>query len=102
MQNQQVNEGNLLIAQFMDCNMPVSELTYNVDWNGLIPVIDKIEKMGFITAIHHDEDYTNYMYHFFDKRAVDGGGKSDWLPNRIEAAWQAIINFINWYNGRPQ
>lgn len=58
----------------------IDQLNYNKDWNLLMPVVEKINKLS--------DDWP---------RATE----SIWsLPiiTPIDKVWQAVIEFINWYN----
>jgi len=106
-ENKTVTENNKLIAEFMgygDVNTKVyfkyncsaNKLMFDSSWDWLMPVIEKIEKdkatVNFLTnaktkiigcTIH--VDYTSFSF------------KS---TNRLEAAYEAIIKFIKWYNSQ--
>ena len=111
-------ENNKIIAEFMgvskskiDANGQVLNFenskynTYNSDWNWLMEVVEKIEGLEFYpknsTCIGFDSfeieinknrcDITRYGD--FTHLLLQGQGKT-----RIEAVYNACIEFIKWYN----
>lgn len=98
-------------------NISPNNLLYHSSWDWLMPVIDKIDSMNCPY-----EDYTwkydNKTYHNFmgfnvdikpkhcviwedlelDPPNIIGGGYDKLYNSRIEAAWNAVIEFIKWYN----
>lgn len=97
-------EGNKLIAKFMGYfNWEDKEYgKYNSSWDWLMPVVEKIEDLEFdefkpvavsIECLECEiKDYRKGALHFayFE-------GKT-----KIESVWQAVIQFIQWYNTQPQ
>jgi len=106
-----IEENNKLIAEFMggvpcdrceDCGMlkfgesdyrALEYLRYHSDWNLLMPVVEKIEQVGGKidiefsigtdeTWIIQNSQFETYKY---------GGTK-------LERTYQAVIEYINWYN----
>lgn len=61
-------------------------------WHTLMPVVEKIESLGFIVTIHaiHTTitaiDYNNPLL------------VSEERNNRIEGVYASVITFIEWYN----
>lgn len=106
-------EGNKLIAEFMggvyyaDCsrwggNIPgycdSDELQYHTSWDWLMPVFEKIESTK---CKRYNRDYVPtitigrkscVITVYFDTDFVTLGS------SKIEAAWNAIVDFIQWYN----
>lgn len=123
----EIVEGNKLIAEFMDgvfddkikslLVTPVKspagnyvnwtdKLKYHSSWDWLMPVVEKIQNMGFFVSILGDgrlpntkELPTNYCNIFKDnfnlELIIDGGN----IPSKskIDSVWQSIIQFIQWY-----
>jgi hypothetical protein len=111
MNQQEIIEGNKLIAEFMSIelfNHPTyglmsceeehlddqgcpTRLSYNLSWDWLMPVVEEIEELGNSFNI-------NYIYCYLEnsngKKITDTTGTS-----KIEAVWLATIKFIKWYNG---
>lgn len=118
----EIIEGNKLIAQFMDGKLcdggfrqdvsemdsfkfrnkvyKFSDLKYHIDWNWLMPVMEKIGKdynvritwcadggtKGFGTTYIDRPD-------IFDKSIADFGGFGS-----IINTWKCVVKFIHWYN----
>ena len=92
-------ENNKLIAEFME-HKPTFEVyiddvlttlerpikNYNSDWNWLMEVVEKIESLD----IYYNEyiDYNSSMF---------ASGKIE-LSTKIEAVYNACVEFIKWYN----
>lgn len=103
-------EGNRLIAEFMGASfddlgnvsfvMPADgiglagcgqhAIKYHSSWDWLMPVVEKIEKLGygFVIIGEQTEIYTNYDGQLF----VEDG------ETKIESVWKVVISFIKWYN----
>lgn len=99
------------------CEFTEELLNYHGSWDWLMPVIDKIENIGEIDPDTGDNNYNfeickrfvrviygwdKYVYNddgtfkdydssFKDYRYVIWG-------NRLTAVWQAVVEFIKWYN----
>jgi hypothetical protein len=86
-------EGNKLISEFMgvfyhkaDYSFnAVTGYEYNVSWDWLMPVIEKIEEKNTV------EIKGNAVVIPYANVFVRGDSK-------LEAAWQAVVEFIKWYN----
>lgn len=68
-----------------------SEIKYDSSWDWLIPVVEKIDSMG-----HHFHLYS-------DSAEIDLCGKERLQfraskLTKIEACYDVVIQFINWYN----
>lgn len=89
---------NILIAKFMDRNPPNENyrlLWYDQSWNWLMPVVEKIESLGYKTKIttKDEEGHVCYIYISFKHSKWGSHTKS-----KIEAVYKACIMFIKWYN----
>lgn len=129
---QEINNGNELIAKFMGAkwddqeqvykfdidNTPtefsstkwdVIAMEYHSDWNWLMKVVEKIEKIydehdGFYgvhlrsnacdiqgTKLHLSLRDSKYGYVYMsDPNAI--------FPTKIESTWYAVVQFVKWYN----
>ena len=91
MTQEQLIEGNKLIAKFMDeydlyhwGRDPFNELltaTYHSSWNKLMPVVEKIE-----------------MLHWNDRNNQFNPPLEFFLQNEIEFVWNHVVKFLKWYN----
>ena len=113
---------NKLIAEFMGLHRGIIP-DYHLDWNYLIPVIDKIEILD--VSEHHykwecyDGERSNFMcFEFGMKRWTKGYSSKVYMelqldppecvagdyyktyPTRIEAVYNCVVEFINYYNQR--
>ena len=88
---------NKNIAKFMGYEVSKDlnyhkDLKYHKDWNWIMPVVEKIENLGFEVRIQFDfciiTNGDNYR-----KETDFGGGK-------LITTYTAIVDFINWYNNK--
>ena len=119
-------ESNTLIAKFMDvdvmsmsleefrklpkidktfCNGTLAQdLTYDVDWNSLMTVVEKIEdffligmeEIEFQVVSYEDEikivaKHLNKSWEVIVEVSADGSGKKS-------NTYKAVVQFIKWYN----
>ena len=100
----------------------VYEFMYHEDWNDLMKAVDKIEKMGFnfSTRFNHDTNSGALHWAFFSERDESGqyphnpygkkivmekgSGNGVYSSNnsKIEAIFQAVVGFINYYNEKTK
>lgn len=101
---EQIIEGNKLLAKFMGCQYldkgnryHTVNPNYHGNWNTLMPVVEKIERLfdvgDFVinaagVSIVMEKDGIYYAY-----------SESD---SKIEATWLACIAFIKWYNKQKE
>src|SRR5688572_2745047 len=92
-------EGNKLIAAFMekpDHIMP-ELLKYHSSWDWLMPVVEKIVDLGFIVEIPIAKSGTDvFIYNKQERLNIVAYLKP------IDAVWNAVVQFIQWYNTQPQ
>lgn len=121
---QSVEEGNTLINDFMgeehdECFEIFGPDPYHSSWNALMPVVEKIESV----IIDNYEDTTSGKKMVKRSPSVEivggyceisVGGYLDSMDklcycafqtikkskSKIEAVWQAVIEFIQWYNNQ--
>lgn len=94
--------GNLTTAHRAD------ELKYNYSWDWLMPVVEKIESLGYDTNIFTDEDGCQCMIW---KQGLSYKRKPEDLiienvpakrTDKIGIVWKAVIFFIKWFNSQKQ
>ena len=106
----EILEGNKIIAEFMglhfhkrgwvdaqhiDGNYECEDLKYHSSWDCIMPVVEKIEVLGYNTFLKgHDCMICSLEPPYV--KVVQCNNYS----NKIEATWFAIIEFIQWYNNR--
>ena len=104
MSNEEIVEGNKLIADFMGvrigvdnyswrpgCIEPLQEehLSYNLQWGWLMPVVERIE------AIEETDAYEVYIF----GNCCDISGEVVCVGDtKIESVWKAVIAFIRLRN----
>ena len=107
-------EGNKLIAEFMGEKIIPSEdsvrykdgsevvidsvkgwrvCKYHTSWDWLMPVVEKIEKLGYSVFIQNDACWIKVARAGMKMPLISELGE-----NKISAAFIAIVQFIQWYN----
>lgn len=121
MTDQERNDGNLLIAEFMgavrhhngfwdgrtitmifpDSKICISEqLQYDSDWGWIMPVLQKIEQIGLNTSVENNsccivwQGCENDYFYMLEKFQTIYTQHEE----KLMAAWIAVIEFINWFN----
>lgn len=85
----------------------IEDFEFHNNWNWLMEVVEEIESLGYITRITHRKSDVG----FFHEMVVTNNSiivaetleKLTWINNaenysKMEAVYEACINFINWYN----
>ena len=111
-----IEEGNKLITEFMKAKpsnfrMPwevcrLSELNYNISWDWLMPVVEKIESI-FDThhghfGVHISSNNCSVQGTYLHMATNDPSdyvyAMESYEDTKIMATWVAAVNFIRWYN----
>lgn len=105
MEQKTINSQNVKIAEFMDEKGEferkqhragtIESLHYHDEWDWIMPVIDKIDKMGATVTIgrmYCEIKFQDPLKHHlkFDNKMVCG--------IKIRAIHATVVNFIIWYN----
>lgn len=113
MSSEEIIEGNKLIREFMKHGYMSVRLDYDRSWDDLMPVVEKIESLGFWISISADtvdmgwkhlvDDNGNDLYPsfpdiFFDWNTNYYQSAKATANSKINAVWLAIVEFIKWYN----
>ena len=101
-----ITENNKLIAEFMGypkhkidfvgkrLNFENSKHnTYHNDWNRLMEVVENIESLGYKIDISKWEN-SQYCGIYLNGKKISGNETN----TKIEAVYNACIEFIKWYN----
>ena len=80
----------------------IDELKYHEDWNWLMVVVEKIESLEIfdrmgrfnINTKNFDENYTSFITDK-DEDFIQCEGDT-----KIEAVYNAVVEFIKWYNNK--
>jgi hypothetical protein len=104
-----IEDSNKMIAVFLGCKVKgyivyrldnenisfVDDLKYHTSWDWLMPVVEKIEAMGYTVVIHREATLIS---------AYDNDLNCIWKTTKwdqevkINHVYQAIVQFIQWYN----
>lgn len=83
----------------------VEKLSYHSSWDWLMPVVEKIESLGFWVKIMGHTSFDNkYKSCDIKKQKSKSDGdylynyEGDWMESKIESVWLAVVEFIKWYN----
>ena len=98
---------NETIAEFMDLkltqededmNWTLDKAPYNSDWNWLMPVVEKIESLGYFLHIQFLRS-EKYKRQFCNITSSNHEMISDsFAETKIQAVYNAVVGFINFYN----
>jgi hypothetical protein len=120
MSKEEILEGNFLIAKFMGYDYPdinnqvwlhsLEWHSYHHDWNKLMPVVEKIESIvdshhGYFGVYISSNNCTIQATNFRPENPMANPPHyfSDWtLETKINSTWQAVVQFIKWYNQHPK
>jgi hypothetical protein len=115
MEEKEILDGNKLMAEFTGWilkehpegdyyarngqGFTLEQFCPNLNWNFLIDIVGKIESIGYNVNILRT---TCDIYD--DKFRNTGSGHHNKITaaSKLEAVWQACIDFIKWYNTQPQ
>jgi len=72
----------------------IGNFNYHSDWNCLMPVIDRIEELGYESTIEKESFFPSYRAYFTKNAKTEdlqgfGQGKS-----RIESIYKSVVEFI--------
>jgi hypothetical protein len=70
---------------------------YNTSWDWLLPVVEKIESLGFIFTIHSDAAYIRKFWYKGNFPHIGNVAE-----NKITATYKTVVEFIKWYNEYKQ
>lgn len=76
------------------CWVSVMHLSYHLSWDWLMPVVEKIESLGFSTHIIHTKSVGSLMHiinYITDVITTKG-------ENKLEVVYENVVKFIKWYN----
>lgn len=97
-------EQNKLIAEFIGLKIITDGISlfdtnyrplkqYHKDWNALMEVVERIEGLGYSIEINKQEEH-DYQCLVVKKDILI----QEFSNTKIEAVYNACIEFINWYN----
>jgi hypothetical protein len=120
MKQQEIIDGNKLIAEFIEMenviygdtgvtyyknNIPYQtfKLEFHSSWDWLIPIMQKIGTLGFMVTLEFDEKpYLTYISIKDNSTATyideDYEDRDYEIESDIHLAWFNVVNFIKWYN----
>jgi hypothetical protein len=133
MKEQEIIDSNILIAEFLgskfindapedypngyyyqpegmedDCPTGIPEnWLFNVDWNWLMPVVEKIEGLNYGVLIYNDHTCISTYNDWFKCNPEICGDRyvdisqfeiCNRSGSKIEMTFKAVVKFIKWYN----
>lgn len=108
MENNAVEEGNKIIAEFMGMT-PTMEYRPHSDWNELMPVVDEIEAIEVDTALLPPKASPIPKRLFWvsiqksnitigEDYKITGIAERFNYKSKIQATWECVVEFIKWYS----
>lgn len=113
MKTEEIIVENTLVAEFMEtrsalvpdmffgyngCLFSPEHLRYRLEWNWLMPVVEKIESLGFDIKI---KGITCSINRLCEDKTIIQFVLGD-RTRKIELVWSVVIEFIKWYNEQPK
>ena len=72
------------------------DMYFHKSWDWLMPVVEKIEKLGVTTQIWYAAGSKTYNTWILGLSYVYDS--TDTFPSKIESVYSAVVKFIKWYN----
>lgn len=92
-----ISESDFLAMEHKAHNPTIIEyLRYNSSWDWLMPVVEKIEKLDYIKVESNYQNVENDWQCLIVKSNDIIIQEFDF--NHIDAMYQAVVQFIEWYN----
>ena len=91
----ETTENNKLITEFMDGKHPLAKVTheahhnYDTSWDWLMPVVQKIESLGYVFTIQGGKAEYNEM---------TSKPKIFIAKDKMSSTYKAVVKFINQLN----
>jgi len=103
MSESEIIEGNKLIAQFLGLTIITDGISlfdtnykplakYHESWNDLMPVVEKIESLGYCFRIESNDIF------IMDNETSEELINADDNKSKIDGVWWACFRFIEWNN----
>jgi hypothetical protein len=74
----------------------VEYMKFHTDWNWLMQVVEKIESLGYKIEINKTQKFNScFIYDVNNKTIV-----KTFTEIRIEAVYNACVEFVKWYNNQ--
>lgn len=97
-----LNSDNEPDTVYYDCELAIingmpyeqNQIKYNISWDWLMPVVEKIESLGYIFMIGKTESGITCGRSSGLKRP-NVGSKSD---SKLLSTYNTVVEFIQWYN----
>ena len=120
MTKEEIENSNVLIAEFMGCQKwtdrdayvtrfgninsaatTKAQLRFHKEWDWLMPVVEKIQKLSYVCVIYGN--YCNILEKDLFTKKREGYGfdidhYSDSIETVIDAVYMCVIEFIKYYN----
>jgi hypothetical protein len=95
--------GNKLIAEFMKTTYEQQKNTcgvvlYEVSWDWLMPVVEKIEETNFIKIVGKYCGINKTSANSFNNWVATEGISFMNPKSKIESTYKAVVKFIKWHN----
>jgi len=74
-----------------------SQVRYHSSWDWIMPVVEKIESLGYDSRIIGNNSDGGFLCDFVDIENNEAACKTSYT-SKIQAVWLAVVDFIRWYN----
>jgi len=99
MDKQQIIQNNKLITLFMsNGTTDVNHNQYHTNWNELMPVVEKIEKLVFKDDLFYNVNILGGNSVLIISSTGDELIASESKETKLKCVYEAVVEFIKWYN----
>ena len=114
MKAKEVRAGNKLISKFMNSvkedalmhefqkSERLPRKDYESSWDWLMPVVEKIAAKYHTVSINYDEGMCQCLITVYDENGAYESAFESIDSNGILAIYEAVIEFIKWYNNQEK
>jgi len=88
-------DGRIMYEERRDCLCYMEDFDYHESWDWLMPVVEKIESLGFEVLIGRISCNINRI---LDRENPISSFVCGDISKKIEIVYLAVVQFINWYN----
>jgi hypothetical protein len=76
-----------------------NEIMYKFSWDWLMPVVEKIESLGYVSYIEKmNVNYEQHRVYFNEHGSLLEVARGARNESKLLAVYDAVVDFIEWYN----
>ena len=76
------------------------EMKFESSWDWLMPVVEKIQSLGFGTSLAGGKNAFAFVIHLGELGSIVFNEKNS--DSRMQAVYYGIVDFIKWYNTKTK